>query len=164
MGGDCAHVTAGFEGAVTALTVRSATSAGRLPLSEQLTLTLPAEPDSPSLARDLAGRACQAWALPGLFYPSRLVVSELVTNAVEHARSPIGLGVTRRGECVYVTVADRDARLPHLRELAAPERGRPLDERGRGLHAVDAVALDWGAMPTAGGKVVWATVGPTAPR
>jgi hypothetical protein len=161
--GDSAHVTAGPEGAVTVLTVRSATAAGRLSLTGQLTLALPPEPDSPSLARDLAGRACQAWALPLVFYPARLVVSELVTNAVEHGQSPIVLGVTRRGDCVYLTVADRDARLPRLRELSPPEPGRPLDERGRGLHAVDAVALDWGAVPTADGKVVWAMVGPVGP-
>ena len=30
--------------------------------------------------------------------------------------------------------------------------------RGRGLHLIDVYAAAWGSMPTAGGKVVWATV------
>jgi anti-sigma regulatory factor (Ser/Thr protein kinase) len=164
--GDSADVTGAnvIDGAVTVLTVRAATSPDRLPLTEHLTLALPPEPDSPSLARDLVGRACRRWALMTLFYPARLVVSELITNAVEHAGSPITLGVLRRGACLHITVGDRDPRLPLLREMSPPEPGRPLDERGRGLHLVDAVAVDWGAMPTADGKIVWATIGPTALR
>jgi hypothetical protein len=35
-----------------------------------------------------------------------------------------------------------------------------LSERGRGLRLVHFGAAAWGAMPTRGGKVVWATVCP----
>ena len=132
----------------------------RLPLSERLPLNLPAEPESPALARDLVGRACQAWDLPGLRQPARLVVSELVTNAVEHARTDIKVVVSRRGTGLHLAVADGDHRLPRWRTPAEPVPGQPLDERGRGLRIVHATATVWGATPSTDGKVVWATIRP----
>jgi len=132
----------------------------RLPLTDRLPLSLGAEPESPGLARDLVGSACHAWGLPNLLYPARLVVSELVTNAVEHAGADITVVVSRRGTGLHLAVADGDPRLPRLRTPAAPQPGQPLDESGRGLRIVHATATVWGAMPTADGKVVWATIRP----
>jgi anti-sigma regulatory factor (Ser/Thr protein kinase) len=132
----------------------------RLPLSERLPLSLAALPESPAVARDLVGRACQAWGLPSLLYPARLIVSELVTNAVEHAGTAIKVVVSRRGAGLHLAVADGDHRLPELRPPVAPRPGQPLDERGRGLRIVHTTATVWGAMPTADGKVVWATLRP----
>jgi anti-sigma regulatory factor (Ser/Thr protein kinase) len=130
----------------------------RLPMTERLPLSLAPAPESPSLARDLVSNACHAWGLPELARSGRLIVSELVTNAVEHAGTTITVVVSRRGVGLHLTVADGDHRLPRLVPLAAPEPGRPLDERGRGLQSVHATATVWGAMPTAEGKVVWATI------
>jgi anti-sigma regulatory factor (Ser/Thr protein kinase) len=132
----------------------------RLPMSERLPLTLAARPESPAVARDLVGRACQTWDLPGLWHPARLIVSELVTNAVQHARTTITMVVSRRGTGLHLAVADADHRLPQLRPPAVPRPGLPFDERGRGLRIVHAMATVWGAMPTAEGKVVWATIRP----
>jgi anti-sigma regulatory factor (Ser/Thr protein kinase) len=133
---------------------------GRLPLSERLLLSLAAEPESPASARDLVGRACQAWDLPTLRRPAQLIVSELVTNAVEHAGTAIKIVVARRGTGLHLAAADADHRLPQLRPPAVPRPGQPFDERGRGLRIVHATATVWGAMPTADGKVVWATIRP----
>jgi len=130
--------------------------AGRLPTTERITMTLAAEPDSPSLARNLAGEACLSWELPELLSPARLVMSELVTNAVEHARSPVTVTVSRRGTGLQLTVTDGDPGLPRVRRPARPRPGRPLDDRGRGLRVVTSVADAWGALPTSSGKVVWA--------
>jgi histidine kinase-like protein len=139
--------------------------AARLPL-ERKTLTLAPEPESPSLARDLIGGACLAWELPELLHPARLVVSELVTNAIEHARTAITVSVSRRGAGIHLTVTDGEPALPRMRKPARPRPGRPLDDRGRGLRVVTAAADAWGALPTATGKVVWATLQPavTGPR
>ena len=144
-------------------TVRQAKVAleGRLPLTDRLLVRLPSDPDSPALARDLVGDACRAWQLPTLLYPARLVMSELVTNAVEHARSEITCVVSKRGGGLHMTVSDLSPQLPRLHELAPPRRGEPLDERGRGLRTVHATASMWGAMPTPSGKVVWATIRPS---
>lgn len=141
-------------------TVRQARVAlqGRLPPTDRLELTLPAEPESPSLARDLIGNACRTWQLPALLHPARLVMSELVTNAVEHAGGALTVTVTRRGGGLHLAVADLDPRLPIMRRPRPPQPGAPLDERGRGLRTVDATAAGWGCTPTPTGKTVWATV------
>jgi anti-sigma regulatory factor (Ser/Thr protein kinase) len=144
--------------------------AGRLPLTERVALTLPSEPESPSIARNLVGDACQAWGLPELVHRSRLVMSELVTNAIEHASTPIVVVVSLRGGGVHLTVSDGVAAPPRLLELARPQPGRPLDERGRGMQLVRGTATAWGWLPTRTGKVVWATLQgrsaepPTGPR
>jgi hypothetical protein len=144
--------------------------AGRLPMTERLTLTLPPEPDSPSAARNLAGDACLAWELPELLHPARLVMSELVTNAVEHARTTVTVGVSRRGAGIHLAVSDGVAAPPRLLRPARLRRGRPLDDRGRGMRIVAAAATAWGSLPTRTGKVVWATLlprrtgMPTGPR
>ncbi|GAA2641113.1 hypothetical protein Adu01nite_08770 [Paractinoplanes durhamensis] len=138
---------------------------GRLPSAERMTLSLPAEPESPSLARNLITEACLSWELPGLLHPARLVMSELVTNAIEHTRAAISVSVCRRGAGVHLTVSDTDPALPTMRKPARPRPGRPLDDRGRGLRVVTATADAWGALPTKTGKIVWATLQPvTAPR
>jgi len=136
--------------------------AGRLPLIERMALTLPPEPDAPSLARTLVGDACVAWGRPELMYACRLVMSELVTNALEHAGTPIVVVVSLRGGSVHLTVADGVAAPPRLIRQARPRRDRPLDERGRGMQVVRGAAAAWGWLPTRTGKVVWATL--TAPR
>jgi len=135
---------------------------GRLPVTERVSLTLPPEPESPSIARTLAGDACLAWGRPDLMYPARQVMSELVTNALEHAGTPIGVVVSRRGDGVHFTVSDGVAAPPRLLKQARPQRDRPLDERGRGMQVVRATAAAWGWLPTRTGKVVWATL--TEPR
>ena len=134
--------------------------AGRIPGADRLTLTLRPDADAPSAARNLVGDACLSWDLTDLLYPSRLVMSELVTNAVEHAGTEIRVLVTRRGAGLHLAVADGDPRLPEMIQQAWPRAGRPLDERGRGLRAVDATATLWGSLPAGDGKVVWATIRP----
>lgn len=136
----------------------------RYAAAERLSLRLRPEPESPSIARNLAGEACLAWELPRLLHPSRLVMSELVTNAIEHARTVITVAVSRRGHGVHLTVSDGEPALPRLIRPARPRPGRPLDERGRGLRIVAATAHAWGSLPTRTGKVVWATLTATAPR
>lgn len=78
-----------------------------------------------------------------------LLTSELVTNAVLHARTPIELGIILTDESIVVTVHDLD--------LARPEQhpyvGR---EGGWGLGLVSALA-DGSAMESHpdGGKTAW---------
>jgi hypothetical protein len=136
--------------------------AGRLPGAERRTLTLRPEPESPSIARELAGNACLEWELPSLLHPSRNVMSELANNAIEHARTPITVSVSRRGAGVNLIVSDGSFTLPRLLKPARLRRGQPYDDRGRGLRIVAATADAWGALPTHAGKVVWAAL--TAPR
>ena len=79
-----------------------------------------------------------------------LVVAELATNAVVHARSGFVLTISVRGDRVRVAVRDDSPAAPDLRQPAA------LDTRGRGLRLVAALSCNWGAEPDGPGKVVWA--------
>ena len=113
-------------------------------------------PASVRTARELITQACQAWQLPELRHDAALIMSELATNAVEHAGTEFVVTVFRRGRSLHLAVRDNDARYPRLGE---PGGRRPaLSEGGRGLALVHAAATGWGAMPTQCGKVVWATL------
>ena len=82
----------------------------------------------------------------------RLVVSELATNAVRHAKTPIIVTLEQVDQFVLLTVADGS--------LAAPVRQATdvLDTGGRGLSIVDLVSHDWGVIRGPGEtKSVWAS-------
>jgi anti-sigma regulatory factor (Ser/Thr protein kinase) len=65
----------------------------------------------------------------------RLLTSELVTNAVLHARTPLDLGVTTSDRCVLVSVQDEAGE--------GPSRHTEEREGGRGLLLVEALAEEW---------------------
>ncbi|MDI6104141.1 ATP-binding protein [Actinoplanes sp. NEAU-A12] len=90
-------------------------------------------------------------------------MSELATNAVEHARTDAMATVAGDGTRLHLAVRDGDTRYPRLTAPVSVRDGIPLDEQGRGLRLVHAVAAAWGAIPARGGKVVWATVSPASP-
>jgi anti-sigma regulatory factor (Ser/Thr protein kinase) len=92
------------------------------------------------------------WDVPELRHSAELVTSELVTNAVEHARTEIEVGVTRTGGGVRIEVCDAD---PHPPTLCQQLPGA-VAARGRGLDLVANMAQRWGCHAGAGGKIVWA--------
>lgn len=134
--------------------------AERLALPEQLQVRLPASPEAASLAGVLVADACRAWQLPQVLHPARLVMFELVTNAVEHAGTDMQVTVSRRDEGLHLVVRDRSVVLPRQLPVDPGPAGARSDERGAGLHVIEALARAWGARPTddGTGKIVWATV------
>ncbi len=78
-----------------------------------------------------------------------LLTSELVTNAVLHAATPIRLTLHTMGDRIRVDVADGNPSLPTRKEY-----GRDA-ATGRGLRLFDALASDWGVQTLGEGKVVW---------
>jgi anti-sigma regulatory factor (Ser/Thr protein kinase) len=108
------------------------------------------------------------WGLGDLADTIELVVSELVTNAVQasvdHDGRPrysadtglacVHLRLSTDGLAMLVEVWDENAMLP--------EPGQPglNDESGRGLVLVDALAERWGweLAPSGRGKVMWAVL------
>lgn len=84
---------------------------------------------------------------------AELVVSELVTNAAEHAEGGVTeLHLTLSARGVRVAVVDHDLRLPAAR-LAGEDA-----EDGRGMAIVCAVADAHGCTVTDQHKTVWACV------
>lgn len=80
-----------------------------------------------------------------------LLTSELVTNAVIHARTPLEVGITVSSGSVLVTVHDLDLTRPTQQPYSERER-----EGGWGLGLVHALAADSAlARHPEGGKTAW---------
>jgi anti-sigma regulatory factor (Ser/Thr protein kinase) len=79
-----------------------------------------------------------------------LVVSEVVTHAVIHARSDAELSLERSPTALRISVTDHGTGAPAPRELGATTDG------GRGLMIVEKLSTSWGAEPTDTGNCVWA--------
>ncbi len=80
---------------------------------------------------------------------AKLVVSELATNAVVHARSPFTVTVRVSQADVLIAVSDQSAQMP-----VRPD-GSGHDDSGRGLALVTAVAEQWMVDQIPAGKRVW---------
>jgi len=134
--------------------------AERVAVPERLQLRLPASPESASLAGVLVADACHAWELPHLLHRARLVMLELVTNAIEHAGTDMLVTVARRDQALHLVVRDGSVVLPRRLPVGTVLAGARSYERGEGLQVVDELARAWGARPIddGTGKIVWATV------
>jgi anti-sigma regulatory factor (Ser/Thr protein kinase) len=135
--------------------------AGKVSRTDRLQARMTARPTSVRLARDLVAQACRTWHLPDLRDDAALIMSELVSNAVDHAATDLVVTVFRRAGRLHLAVRDGDTRYPLMDTAADPAQSSPVAARGRGLRLVHAIAAAWGAIPTHGGKVVWATVSTT---
>ncbi|OIJ96797.1 ATP-binding protein [Streptomyces sp. MUSC 14] len=116
------------------------------------TQTVPCVPESARRARILVSTALNAWGIGELAEAGTLVVSELITNAIDHTPCRLVRVVIRRqtAEVVRIGVADKCR--------ATPEPGRPDDqaEDGRGLLLVESLSWRWGYDLHRWGKIVWA--------
>lgn len=110
-------------------------------------------PASVPKMRDLLRRLLRSWRMPdagdGVI---ELLATELAANAVQHARSDMTVIVRYLGDVVRVEVGDGSRQLPVARQAEDDD----LD--GRGLALVDALAKEWGVLPTRTGKRVWCDV------
>lgn len=117
----------------------------------------PAEPASVAQARQHLVEALEDWGEAAAVEVVELLVSELVTNAVLHAGSPVELVVRRQPGRVRVEVGDDSSMAPHRRDS---------DEEatvGRGVDMVEMLAEQWGVdTDVADGKVVWFEVSASA--
>src|SRR5579859_7781198 len=112
---------------------------------------LPLRPDAPLVARRLLAEAmAECGHTKEMLDQATLVISELVTNAVIHARTPVAVAIRSDSTRVRVAVHDFDPTAP-----VETERG-PSTGLGMGLYLVDSLAVDWGIQPTADGKTIWA--------
>ncbi|MFH8383566.1 ATP-binding protein [Kitasatospora sp. NPDC018058] len=108
--------------------------------------------------RDFLGGVTDGGALAGA---GELVLSELVTNAVQHARVSPGREIAVRFEIVCshlrIEVHDASSEKPVVRRSTGSD-----DLSGRGLCLVEALSVEWGCTPRPEGigKIVWALVGP----
>jgi anti-sigma regulatory factor (Ser/Thr protein kinase) len=100
-------------------------------------------------ARETVRRLIAGWGMASIGETAELCTSELATNAVIHARSPVLLVVSLQPDGVRVEVED---------ESPGPVAAGSLDgegESGRGLALVDALSDFWGVDEHKVGKSVW---------
>jgi anti-sigma regulatory factor (Ser/Thr protein kinase) len=134
----------------------------RRPVPPRLDASLLPGVEMPAASRELVGRACRQWGLTRVRRLAELVISELASNAVLHARTPAVVTVRLVGDCLQLAVRDGDPRLVYHPPPGA--HGAHDGEHGRGLLILEAMADAWGSAPTGNGKVVWAQLRLPGPR
>jgi anti-anti-sigma factor len=111
-------------------------------------------PASARLARHLVAEACQDWNLSSQSNHAMLIVSELASNAVQHAGTDFHVTVRYTTTYLRIAVQDGGSALP---QWVPESAGNPVAlDNGRGLHIVNAIATAWNSTSIAGGKIVWA--------
>ncbi len=119
------------------------------------TRSFPLDRDAPRQARHFALDLLRGWRI-GRSYGAHLasdvaiVVSELATNAVRHARSGFTVSVLLADGALRIRVEDARALPGSPGDLPLPV----WPDHGLGL--VEAVSTRWGVQPADGGKAVWA--------
>ena len=108
-------------------------------------------PASVSEARRWVTDLLARWDLAAAVDDLRLVVSELVGNAVVHARTMLHVTVSIADGVLELTVGDHSPRSPRPRAQRADDPAIG----GRGLMLVEALSDDWGVSERMDGKEVW---------
>lgn len=109
------------------------------------------EPDlrSAGEARRFVDDTLEDWNCGELVDTVKLLVSELVTNAVVHAHSEVELAVQLRPEKVRIEVIDAADDVIHRRDAAEEAQS------GRGMALIEALSSAWGIDTLLSGKSVW---------
>ena len=115
-------------------------------MEDGFTLELPSDATTPREARKAVAERFGDQARCGELL---LCVSEVVTNAVLHARSATVMTIRRTKDLLTVEVQDDDPTPPVLRPHSTTAT------TGRGLRILDDLTVRWGTRPIATGKVVW---------
>jgi anti-sigma regulatory factor (Ser/Thr protein kinase) len=124
--------------------------AGTGPLEARLTLR--PVPASAGLARRFVCSTLSGWGRDDVTDDVTLLVSELVTNAMLHARSDIALVVVAERGRLRVEVQDGSPVPPSPRVAGADAMS------GRGMALVETLSAEWGVRRVTGGKGVWFTM------
>jgi serine phosphatase RsbU (regulator of sigma subunit)/anti-sigma regulatory factor (Ser/Thr protein kinase) len=115
-------------------------------------LDLDPDPMAARAARRFVSSTLEDWGLEALADTVISVVTELVTNATQHAGTTSQLQLRSHPGRLIIEVADADGRIPR------PAVTQAMDERHRGLMIVAMLSQRWGVRPTDKGKVVWAEI------
>ncbi|WP_089155379.1 ATP-binding protein [Micromonospora sp. NBS 11-29] len=117
---------------------------------EVLDADLPPVSEAARRARALVADGCVRWGRPELAEPACIAITEMVTNVVVHAGTPMTLRLAPRGSALHLAVRDHSTGRPAYTGPAA------LDAvGGRGLLLIETVSRRWGSTPLPDGKVVW---------
>jgi len=120
--------------------------------TREAALHLAPEASSLGEGRRFVGRTLREWQVEeARIEPVQLVATELLANAILHARSAPVLSLGAEGPDLVLRVADESPEPPVAQKVTADAAG------GRGLLMVEALCDRWGVDPSPSGKVVWVT-------
>jgi len=114
------------------------------------------DPEAIAAVRAFVQECCADWGIQETSDVAVLLASELATNAVRYAKTPVIVWLGHRPDRIVLSVEDASRSSATVRDPGA------MDEGGRGLLLVDALAERWGERELATGKLVWAEIA-TAP-
>lgn len=106
-------------------------------------------PSSVGVARKLVRHTLGLAGRDDLLDVAELLVSEVVTNALLHAGTPIDVSLSMLDKGLLVQIGDGSPHLP-VRRAYASTAGT-----GRGLMLLEQMVEYWGVVPNAAGKTVW---------
>ena len=115
---------------------------------EHVSCELPATARSVTEARRFVIEALKRWGCGELADTAALLTSEVVTNAVLHARTPVDVLVRRLRDGIAVEVSDGSRVRPRGR------RTTPQSTTGRGMALLDQLASTWDVKVRSNGKTV----------
>lgn len=129
------------------------TEAAAEPGARTASLRLPPEPTAPRRARAFLSAELQAWGVEEeVVETAQLCLSEVVTNAVNHAHTVADVRLSLLEGVLTVIVRDRGEQ----GDVLEPTREEdPLAVYGRGLMLVEALTDRWGSERDVGGTTVW---------
>jgi hypothetical protein len=124
--------------------------------SRNASIDLPPTAGSVPAVRHLVLTLLRAWDVPPDRDDAALLVTELVSNVVDHVQGDavLTLEVGVSDDWLRIAVVDGSSVRPVVRELSLD---RP---RGHGMRMVQAIADRWGAEDHRGGKRVWLELRP----
>ena len=120
------------------------------PLRFQETLQIRRQPDGVRIARNAVRARLVEWDLPVDRDLVALLLSEAVTNAIQHGGPPSSIRITWEVPTLRVSV--RDGLAGSLPVVGRPSRE---SEGGRGLALLEALADRWGIQVDEDSKTVW---------
>jgi two-component sensor histidine kinase len=113
------------------------------------TVELPPTARSASEGRHFVVDTLTAWGMDGLVDVAALVTTEVVTNAVLHARTSVRLTIRRDGaRGISIAVRDGSQHRPQRRRTDADSTS------GRGMELLDLLATSWSVDVSDSGKTV----------
>lgn len=107
-----------------------------------------------AVRHDLQDILCR-WKVESLLDDTRLILSEVLTNALVHAQSEVDIRLRRHGHGIRIEVQDNSPQPPVPRVITSEDSMIAEAESGRGLLIVDALAAAWGSTPAGWGKTIW---------